>query len=83
MDMEAHVEAAPARIMAAAGPPIAEAMEVESKSRGHSIRVEEAGEENEGLEIIGAQKAHEVERGETGAADKAEPKTGEVETCRE
>ena len=82
MDMEAHSEAALAKIMAATSPPNAEAIEEDGKGQERSRRVEEPGEEEEGLEITGAQEAHEVERGETEVADKAEPKTGEVETCR-
>ena len=82
MDVEAHVEAALARIMAPASPPTVQAVEEDSKGQERSGRVEEAGEEDEGLEVTGAREAHELERGETGVADKAEPKTGELETYR-
>ena len=82
VDVEAHVEEALARIMAAAGPPPAtEAMEEEDQRR-ESSRAWEAMEEDEGLEIVGAKEAHEVEPQETGLEDRAGPKMGEVQTCR-
>ena len=40
-------------------------------------------EEDEGLEIVRAKEAHKGEPQETGVADKAGPKMGEVETCRQ
>ena len=82
MDVGAHVEAALARIMATASPLTAKVMEEDNKGQERSRKVEEADEEDEGLEITGAQEAHKVERGETQGVDTAEPKTGEVETCR-
>ena len=82
VDVKAQVEAALVRIMAAAGPPPAmEAME-EDDQRLECSKVREAMEEDDGLEIVGAKEAHEVEQQEAGVADKAGPKTGEVETCR-
>ena len=81
VDVKAHVEAALARIMAAAGPPpVAEAMEEEDQ-HSESGRAKEAMEEEEELEIVGVKEAHEVGPQETGVADRAGPKTGEVETC--
>ena len=82
VDVKAHVEAALARIMAAAGPPHAsEAMEEDDQSRERS-KVREAMEGVEGLEIVGAKEAHEVGQQEAGVPDRAGPKTGDVETCR-
>ena len=81
VDVKARVEAAIARIMAAASPPTAEGMEEGDQSRERRRKVGEADEEDEGLEITGAREAHNVKRGETKVADRAEPKTGEVETC--
>ena len=68
--------------MAAASPQTAEGMEEDDHSRERRHKVAEADEEDEGLEITGARGAHEVERRETEVADRAEPKTGQVETCR-
>ena len=77
------MEAALARIMAAAGPPPStEAMEEEDQRRERS-KVQEAMEEDEGLEIMGAKEGHKVEQQEAGVEDRARPKTGEVETCRQ
>ena len=82
VDVKAQVEAALARIMAAAGPPPAtEAME-EDDQRRECSKMREAMEENEGLEIPRTKEAHEVEQQEVGVADRAGPKTGEVETCK-
>ena len=39
-------------------------------------------EQEEELEIVGVKGAHEVGPQEMGVADRAGPKTGEVETCR-
>ena len=79
--MRAHVEAALARIMAAArSPPATEAMEQEDRRR-ESGRAQEAMEEAEELEFVGVKEAHEVGPQEMGVADRAGPKTGEVETC--
>ena len=85
VDVEALVEAALTRIMAAASdrPPAAAEIEGEGKSQERHQQMEGTGsEEDDGLEITGAREAHEVERGETGVADTARPKTGEVEMCR-
>ena len=82
VDKQGHVAEALARIMAAAGPPPAtEAMEEEDQRR-ESGRAQEAMEQEEELEIVGAKEAHEVGPQEIGVADKAGPKTGEVEACR-
>ena len=79
VDVKAHVEEALARFMAAAGPaPATEAMEEEDQH----WESRKAMEEDEGLEVVGAKEAHEVEPQETGVADRAGPKMGEVETCR-
>ena len=43
---------------------------------------QDAMEQDEELEIVGVKQAHEVGPQEVGVADKAAPKTGEVETCR-
>ena len=45
-------------------------------------RREQALEQDEELEIVGAKEAREVGPRELGVADRAGPKTGEVETCR-
>ena len=81
VDVQAHVAAALARIMAAASPPPAtEAMEEEDQRR-ESGGAQEAMEQEEELEIVGVKEAHEVGPQEMGVADKAGPKTGAVETC--
>ena len=80
--MKALVEAALARIMAAANPPpVTEPME-EDDQRRECSKVREAMEEEDGFEIVGAKEAHQVEQQEAGVADRAGPKTGEVKTCR-
>ena len=82
MEVQAHVAAALTRLMAAAGPePPTEAPEEEDQRRV-SDGAQEAMEQDEELEIVGVKKAHEVGPQEVGVADKAGPKTGEVETCR-
>ena len=82
VDVQAHVAAALTRIMAAAGPPPAtEALEEEDQ-RTVSDGAQDAIEQEEEPEIVGAKEAHEVGPHEVGVADKAGPKTGEVETCR-
>ena len=82
VDVQAHVAAALARIMAAAGPqPATEARE-EQDQRRKSGRAQEAMEQEEELEIVGVKEAHEVGPQEMGMADGAGPKTGEVETRR-
>ena len=66
----------------AAGPPLAtEALEEEDQRR-RSDKPEDAMEQDEEPEFMGAKEAHEVGPQEPGMADKAGPKTGEVETCR-
>ena len=81
--MQAHVAAAPTRIMAAAGPPpTTEALEEEDQRR-ISDGAQGAMEQNEKPEFVGAKEAHEVGPQELAVADKAWPKTGEVETCRQ
>ena len=79
-------------------PPTAEALEEEDqRRRGEEAQVameqdeepefkgeeaQGAGEQDEELVIVGAKEAREVGPRELGVADKAGPKTGEVETCR-
>ena len=72
VDVAAHVEVALATIMA---------MEEDDESPERST-VGEADEEDAGFEILGAREAHEVQQRGTEVADRARPKTGEVETCR-
>ena len=83
---------------AAGPPPTAEALEEEDqRRRGEEAQVameqdeepefkgeeaQGAGEQDEELVIVGAKEAREVGPRELGVADKAGPKTGEVETCR-
>ena len=63
-------------------PPAAAQLEGEGQSQERHQRTEGTGsEEDDGLEYTDAQDAHEVEREETGVANRARPKTGEVETC--
>ena len=82
VDVQAHVAAALTRIMAAAGPPpAAEALEEEDQHRV-SDGAQDAMEHDEELEIVGVKEAHEVGPQEVGEADKAGPKTREVETCK-
>ena len=82
VDVQAHVAAALTRIMAAAGPPpTTEALEEEDQRR-LSDGAHGAMEQDEEPEFLGAKEAHEVGPQELGVADKAGPKTGEVETCR-
>ena len=70
VDVKAHVEEALARIMAAASPPPATEALKEENQRRESSRAREAMEKDEGLEIVGANEAHEVEPQKTGVADK-------------
>ena len=80
--MQALVTAAMTRIAASAGPPpTTEALEEEDQ-RGRSDEAQGAMEQDEEPEFVGAKDAHEVGQQELGVADKAGPKTGEVETCR-
>ena len=80
VDVQAHV--ALTRIMAAAGPPpTTEAMKEEDQRR-MSDEAQGAMQQDEEPEFVGANEAHEVGPQELGVADKAGPKTGEVETCR-
>ena len=83
---------------AAGPPPTTEAMEEEDQRRwGEEAQVameqdeepefkgeeaQGAGEQDEELVMVGAKEAREVGPQELGVADKAGPKTGEVETCR-
>ena len=74
MDMEAHVGAALARVLAAANdpPPAATGLEGEEQGQERLQRAEGPGsEENDGVEITGARAAHEVRRGSAGVADGA------------
>ena len=82
VDVKAHAEAALARIMAAAGPPLATEAVEEEDQRRESGGAQEAMEQEEELEIVGVKEAHEVRPQEMGVADRARPKRGEVETCR-
>ena len=59
-----------------------EAVEEDDDQLRERSKVQEAMEEDEGLEIVGAKEAHEVEQPEAAVADKAGPKTEEVETCK-
>ena len=82
VDVQAIVAAALARFMAPASPPhMTEALEEEDQRR-RSEKAQSAMERDEELEFVGAQQAREVGPRELGVADKAWPKTGEVETCR-
>ena len=82
VDVQAIVAAALARITAAAGPPpTTEALEEEDQRR-RSAEAQSAMEGDEELEFMGAKEAREVGPRGLGVADKAGPKTGEVETCR-
>ena len=82
VDVQANVAAALARFTDAPGPPpTTEALEEEDQRR-RSEEAQSAVEQDEELEIVGAKEAREVGPRELGVADKAGPKTGEVETCR-
>ena len=83
VDVQAIVAAALARFTAAASPPpTTEALEEEDQRR-RSEEAQVAMEQDEELEIVGAKEApREVGPRGLGVADKAGPKTGEVETCR-
>ena len=82
VDVQALVTAALTSITAAAGPPpMTEALEEEDQRR-RSNEAPDAMEQDEKPEISGAKEAREVGPQELGVADKAGPKTGEVETCR-
>ena len=82
VDVQALVAAALTKITAAAGPPpTTEALEEEDQRR-MSDGAQDAMEQDEEPEFVGAKEAHEVEPRELGVADKARPKTGEVETYR-
>ena len=58
------------------------AMEQDEEPEFRGEEAQGAGEQNEELVIVGAKEAREVGPRELGLADKAGPKTGEVETCR-
>ena len=80
--MQAIVAAALARFTAAASPPpTTEALEEEDQRR-RSEEAQVAMERDEEPEFMGAKEAREVGPRWLGVADKAGPKTGEVETCR-
>ena len=81
--MEADVGAARGLVLAAAShpPPAAAGLEGEERGPERWQRVEGTGsEEDDGVEITGVREAHKVRRPSTGAADRARPKGGEVET---
>ena len=80
--VQALVAAALGRFTAAASPlPTMEALEEEDQRR-RSEEAQSTMEQEEELEIVGAKGAREVGLRELRVADKAGPKTGEVETCR-
>ena len=82
VDVQAIVAAALARFTDAASlPPTTEALEGEGQRR-RSKEAQSAVGQDEELGIVGAREAREVGPQELGVADKAEPKTGAVETCR-
>ena len=82
VDVQTIVAAALARFTdAASPPPTIEALEEEDQRR-RSEEAQSAVEQDEELEIVGAKRAREVGPRELGVADKAGPKTGEVETCK-
>ena len=81
VDVRAHLAAALTRIIAAGPPPTTEALEEEDQRR-MSDGAQDTMEQDEEPEFVGAKAAHEVGPHELGVADKAGPKTGEVETCR-
>ena len=82
VDVQAIVAAALARFTAAASPPpTAESLEKEDQSR-RSEEAQVAMEQDEEPEFMGTKEAREVGPRGLGVADKAGPKTGEVETCR-
>ena len=80
--MQALVAAALARFTAAAGPPPTTEPLKEEDQRRRSDEAQDAMEQDEEPEFVGAKEAREVGPQELGVADKAGPKTGEVETCR-
>ena len=80
--MQAIVAAALARFTDAASPPPTTEAREEEDQRRRSEEAQSAVEQDEELEIVGAKEAREVGPPELGVADKAGPKTGEVETCR-
>ena len=82
VDVQVLVPAALTRITGAAGPPpTTEALEEEDQRR-MSDGAQDAMEQDEEPEFMGAKEAHEVGPQELGVADKAGPNTWEVETCR-
>ena len=58
------------------------AMEWDEEPEFKGDEAQGAGQQDEELVIVGAKEAREVGPRELGVADKAGPKTGEVETCR-
>ena len=82
LDVHAIVAAALAKFTdVASPPPTTEALEEEDQRR-RGEEAQSAVEEDEELEIVEAKEAREVGPRALGVADKAGPKTGEVETCR-
>ena len=84
-DVEAHVEAALARILVAGSdpPPAVAELQGEDQSQERRQQIEGTGsEEDDGLAITGTREEHKVKREETTVVDRARPKTAEVETCR-
>ena len=86
LDAEPHVGAALARVFAAASdlPPAAAGLEAkgqgqEGPQQGEGI----GGEEDDGVEVTGEQGTPEGRQGSTGVADRARPKAGEAETCKQ
>ena len=82
VDMQAIVAAALARFTDAASPPLTTEAVEEEDQRRRSEEAQSARGQDEELEIVGANEAREVGPRELGVADKAGPKTREVETCR-
>ena len=82
VDVQAIVAAAMARFTAAASPPPTTVALEEEDQRRRSEEAQSAMQQDEEPEIVGAKEAREVGPRQLGVADKAEPKTGEVETCR-
>ena len=82
VDVQALVAAALARFTAAASPPPTTKPLEEEDQRRRSDKAQSAMEQDEEPEIVGVKEAREVGPRELGVADKAGPKTGEVETCR-
>ena len=83
VDVQAIVAAALTRITAAASPPPMTAALEEEDQRRRSEKAQVAMEQDEEPVFMGTREAQrEVGPRGLGVADKAGPKTGEVETCR-